>query len=761
MKDVNFQQDVAQRESELSSLEQVLGKGALMPFTPMCSGSRRILQSTQAEQVHVVSDPELPIIQTGFENQFGEYSSSFVEASANLRVVRMISKYTFNNLHFHEYILIVQNMYTYEYDIIHRKPYHHITETFGCIYDNRFIDSIAHAFLQRYQNHDDIYSIVSDKINPVIIPEKSVIRKSTAYDDYNNRCDGVNLLCGYIANEYTKEDSIIISESAAKKLSADVINPFEIHINDNDIPLNLYGGDYMYKIFPDVGGEIHNGILCALRRENNEHMLYSQTYERLKNLFPSDDVYYGGGVVVDVDVHSNNPDILENEYYQQFKYYHDDKIRFNREILETRDIIKASSPLAKFSSQMSKLCVTARKIIRGLPYANKNKKFSNIILKITTIKHCDIMPSDKMTNRFGGKGCVSQVLPDYMMPLLDNGKRLECLYTPPSVINRNNLAILFEQSLNFITDRILEDFRKIRDSRNGTPGWSEDCWNVYLELLSTVSDKLFDYICTLYKMFSTVERDKYISDLIDDDAIVLSLDNIGEVVDVDVLSDIYDRFEIPKYKVMVPMKNSRGEYRNVEARREIVAGRCYMWRLKQYSEDKVSAVSLASTNIRGENSKSNSKKMNKTIFSKTCIRFGNMETGNLLHLSPEIVITNLMINSASPNSRRSFVKMLYGDVFNIDMKLEPDASNRGVEIVNTKLATIGLKLMFTKKPKFTGRLFSKPDSLFEPLYQPMFTELKGVTKLFDTIGEPTTLFKETKTPLFKPSGEKEEMFKDA
>ena len=755
-------QDIAQRESELSSPEQMLGKGALMPFTPMCSGSRRILQSTQTEQVHVVTEPEMPILQTGFENQFGEYSSSFIRSDADLRVVKMISKYTFNNLHFHDYVLIVQNMYTGEYDVLHRKPYSHITETFGCIYDNRFIDSIAATFLSRYGHIENDYIVLGDMANAVIIPETSVIQKSTAFDDSNNRCDGVNLLCGYIAKEHTKEDSIVISASAAKKLGADMINLFSIHINDNDIPLNLYGGDVMYKIFPDVGEVINGGVLCALRRENNEHMLYSQTYERLKNLFVSDDVYYGTGIVCDVDVYSNNPDILDNEYYKQLKYYHDDKMRFNQELVNIREVIKKSSPLAKISPTLSKMFVLAKKIIEGVEYINKNKQFSNIILKITTIKHNDIMPSDKITNRFGGKGCVSEIVPDEMMPMLDNGKRLECAYTPPSVINRNNLGILFEQSVNFITDRILENFKQLRDKNGNKVGWSEPCWDTYLELLSTLSDKLFDYIHALYKAFEPHERDRYINNLIEDDAIVISLDNISEVLDIDKLAYIYEKFDIPKYKVMVPIKNSRGEYRYVQARREIVASRVYIWRLKQYSEDKVSAVSLASTNIRGENSKSNSKKMNKTIFSKTCIRFGNMETGNLLHLSPEVVITNLMINSASPNARRSFVKMLHGNVFNIDMKLEPEASNRGVEIVNTKLATIGLRLQFIKKPKFKKPLFVKNEDLFTPIYDPLFTDYdKGVVKLFEDIGKPLPLFKGIKTPLFTPCDKgKDKLFEE-
>ena len=56
------------------------------------------------------------------------------------------------------------------------------------------------------------------------------------------------------------------------------------------------------------------------------------------------------------------------------------------------------------------------------------------------------------------------------------------------------------------------------------------------------------------------------------------------------------------------MIDSNGNYRFVKARRNIVVGKEYMFRLKQFAEEKFSATSLSATNIRGENTKSKANK---------------------------------------------------------------------------------------------------------------------------------------------------------
>ena len=56
----------------------------------------------------------------------------------------------------------------------------------------------------------------------------STIRKSLSYDEYNNRRDGVNLLATYMSNEATKEDGILISNTASIKLASPLIKKVPI-----------------------------------------------------------------------------------------------------------------------------------------------------------------------------------------------------------------------------------------------------------------------------------------------------------------------------------------------------------------------------------------------------------------------------------------------------------------------------------------------------------------------------------------------------
>ncbi|MBR6289155.1 MAG: hypothetical protein IKR19_07470 [Acholeplasmatales bacterium] len=69
------------------------------------------------------------------------------------------------------------------------------------------------------------------------------------------------------------------------------------------------------------------------------------------------------------------------------------------------------------------------------------------------------------------------------------------------------------------------------------------------------------------------------------------------------------------------------------------------------------------------------------------------------HLGVDVVISNMMIHSLSPQGRRLVEQMYTGDPFHIDVKLDSDSKNRSAEIANTYLKTVGRRLVFLKKPK--------------------------------------------------------------
>ena len=88
-------------------------------------------------------------------------------------------------------------------------------------------------------------------------------------------------------------------------------------------------------------------------------------------------------------------------------------------------------------------------------------------VRVRLIKKTKLMVGSKVTNRYGGKGVISIVVPDEKMPIMvePNGKqhRVEVVMNPYSTINRKIAGVLLEQSLGNIIHRIydlVEEYKK-------------------------------------------------------------------------------------------------------------------------------------------------------------------------------------------------------------------------------------------------------------------------------------------------------------
>lgn len=264
---LNLEKEMIKVDERINIPEERLGKELLMPFAPDTSGARKILFSMHTDQRMQLIHSEVPLISTGFENQLGEVSSSYKVADHDAEIIAKIPKYSMNpNLHY--YVIVIKD--NGELDVIDRIAYNHITESYGYLLDNTYLDS--------------------KKIGDTI-EKNDVIQKSRSFDKYNNRMDGVNLRTAYLACSDNTEDSILISKSAADKLVSPLIKKVSIVVNDNDILLNLYGDSEHYKVIPDIGEMVQHGILTAVRRENKDESLFSQSYENLRNIMLSDEKF--------------------------------------------------------------------------------------------------------------------------------------------------------------------------------------------------------------------------------------------------------------------------------------------------------------------------------------------------------------------------------------------------------------------------------------------------------------------------------------
>lgn len=690
---LNLSQEVREIEKRLPSQEYTLCKGLKQPFNNTNSGSRKIMQGIQMEQATQLLYPEAPIVSTGYENRFGELNSNFIRAESNYVVIDKIPKFQFNpGIH---YWVILLDTEKNELTCIERVGYKHITEFYGYLYNNDFLDNL--------QPGDGI-----DK--------DTVVQKTISYDEYNNRAEGINLTTMYIACEDVKEDPVVISESASQRFVCPLIDKVEVRINDNDILLNLYGEGKVYKTFPNINEDIKDGVLCAVRRElKDEEALFSQSWERLKTKMMNDRIYTVEGKIIDIDVFCNNPDKLDSVMYNnQIKYYYEQSLEFAKKFVEVVDayVNRQNSPIT-MSYDLQKMYQRCLDVVNRKQYIH-DKVFNNIVMYIYVQQELPLKVGDKITDRYGGKGVVSKIYPDNKMPhYLKNGKwvPVDVLYSKCTCFNRLNDGQVFETSITYAGWQLLQYIQE----NNIDPDTSYKYIWQYINLFNPeqANELLQTYRFTYKDSNSHVDpvlkeeefdRDMFVQSLIHDGYIMLCLEPISSGINIDKLAEIYKTFPfLNKYcPVCVPQEDSNGNYRMVRTYRDVSIGFKYIFRLKQLAIEKFSVVSLASTNIRNENSKSRMSKTHNARFASTPVRiFGEMETSTIsAHIGTDILYEEFMIASSSPAGRREHQRLLTGDPFEFNITLDKDATSLNADIGQAYLKTLGAVLRFGKIKKF-------------------------------------------------------------
>lgn len=671
-------QQLKEVDSRLEYPEQRLGKELAEPFPAAVSGARKLLYASQTEQAMSLIHPEVPFIQTGYENEFGRRSTSFKELGFDGLVVGKIEKFSFKP-GWHYYLLVYipdQNKLT----VLERVSYHHRTEEYG-------------------YNNDVVY-LDNKELNDTL-KRGDVWIKSTSTDEYNNRMDGVNLLTTYLATNLTTEDAIIISESGAKKMASNLISKEIIMVNENDIMLNIYGNDSIYKVIPDLLEPVQHDILAAIRRENKSEALYAQSYDRLRDYTMSDEKIIGGGRIVDINVYSNNPQLMtESIYNSQLNIYYQDSLRYMKELVQNVEELKTKYPDVKLSSELDMMYTKSYQILSGYKIDYNDSIFSNIIIEVSMEEYNEIHEGDKLTNRYGGKGVVSKIFPDELMPKRADGSPVELIFNQGSTPNRLNPAQLFEVELNNASSALLNYLaKKFNAPYENKEEFVESTLDTICEFESFISQKQADDFRQFVENSAPDDQFMIMHNIVfNDPVLVLSIMPIQENITIDVLDKIYKRFPMCKMrKALTLIKDSTGKFREVPTLNPILIGHQYFYRLKQYGKEKFSVTSLSFTDNKNENSRNKSSGQTKGVFTNTPIKFGNMESGLFSHIGNTINVMMLMLYSSSPHARRLTKKLLTDSPFKIDLKLDRNSKSRKAEIFTVMLKAIGLRLLFVKR----------------------------------------------------------------
>lgn len=719
--------------------EKILGICLTQPCEPLNSSSRKVMYAIQSTHRVNLVKPEIPLLATAYENHFGQKSASYITADSDQTVLFKIDK--FSNSPNHHYFLITLNDKN-EMDLIEVKSYNHSTEMYGYMYNNDYLNRLSPG----------------DNIR-----KDDTIRSSAAFDEYGNHMPGANLNCAYMALSKNTEDPVLVSKSASIKMSTVSIKKVELNINDNEIPINLYGDKNTYKLFPDIGEDINStGALIGIRQENKDESFFTQDIERLSSPMISDEVYKPmEGKVIDINVYCNrqitDDDDVFNCYCGQLRYYIDENKRFCREFTECMKNYIDNSNYKK-SYELSMLYTRCQMILNGAQFISDKNIFSNIFVEIYVYSEIPLRVGDKISNRFGGKGVVSEIRDDDMMPLMvGSNKPADLIWNQATCPNRLNLGQLVESSLNNISRSIINyiDTRVLH---------ADECFEMLLDFLKIISP---EYEAALKEYVdSNIEDDSMMLEMLgtflteNSDGFQLALKPISECVSFDTLREIYEKFPfIGTRTCFVPIRGSNGQIRFVESNKPSIIGQQYIYRLKQYAEEKHSATSLSSTNVRSENAKSRDSKLYLRARPSTPIKMGEMETSIEQNLGAEIVATNLMLNSSSPQGRRAAITLLQNDPYNVDIHLPENAKSRSVEKVNATMKTMGLVLRFEKIRKNKRPMMQKVSNV-SPMIQrvdvltPAIQRVAAVKPMIQRVGIIPVMPMMQKVSSVKPMFEK-------
>ena len=369
------------------NMVQMLGMSTLNWMN--VDSSRQLMFNSHIKQLLTLVNPDVPRIQTGFENTIGKYSNAYMKLEGTWEVKDVIKKFP-ELPNSHIYTVVFYNKKKDLYEMIEAPIAESLTEKFGYAYNISRMDEMKPG----------------DKI------KDEIIYKSTSFDDQMNYRLGKNATVFYSTSTDTLEDALVVRKGWADSIRSVEIDDVQVSVNTNEVLINLYGDDKNYRAFPNIGEEVNNSLLCAVRVVNNDHLLYDFQKKNMMTTMDTDAEYYVSkhAEVYDIDVYYNgDKDFPDNLFYQQIKYYYEAGNEYAHKLYRWADDIKKSG--SNYTDNVSH--IRSRYMHwndREYKWKNKDRAFANMIIQFKVRALVPLEYGSKITGRFGNKGVVSGIV---------------------------------------------------------------------------------------------------------------------------------------------------------------------------------------------------------------------------------------------------------------------------------------------------------------------------------------------------------------
>ena len=633
-----------------------LAQELLQPMTCRTDPGRTNMMISHMSQALVLTNPEPPRVFTRFENQVGQINSAEKFLPDDATIISVFEK---NPL---------QSVYALQYkdgtfDILFTTPYLHLTEAIG------------------YKINRS--EILGREVGETL-PQGTCIAGWNGIDASGNLCLGTNLRAAYVAERgMTYEDAIVISETASEKLAHHMVNRFRVLIKKDQLLINLFGNfdKNEYKSFPDVGERITDGILLSKRTIESKSSLVTLSDIALSKVdFALDDVIYTNGQVVDIDIYTN----LRTEELERHSYWS----QISKYVQRWRDlqtwVIEIFKPIVEsdaFYTEDVAFWLSRMVSSQALGWKQDNQEFEGVLIDILVADSIPAVNGSKITNRFGGKGVISEIRPDSEMPKDHMGRPLEVLLNTMGVMNRLNPSQLFELELNAIAEVVQE---KVRNAYLDDK--LDEAWSIHQKFLNKAAP---GFAAHLEATLDEESRREYLSELANGSSpIRIHQPPFWDVISLETMKELYEDY----WEEGMGVQGTENS---------IVSGPVYVFKLKHEPAAKLSARSSGKISMGGLPSRDLQRNRDGlTPHSTTPLRLGEQEVGGLLAgASPEAVDKLIRAYSTDSAARESIITTLLtqNPFTGESVTKQDDSISRTRAGMSAYLGSIGLKLESLEK----------------------------------------------------------------
>lgn len=481
----------------LGSNEWMGSCNCLFAFTNNNSPSRAAMDASHLPQAVVLNTPDIQMISSGADR---EYAKTLFDIKLDgteggmVQVIKIIDKYR-----------RAGDNYT-----LRDNPETHV------FYIDLSTDEVRVAVVPTYYYHHMYFGfryirtkVCNNLREGYEYPANTILATSPQANlEHGTYMPGVEAITAMGSFPGVVEDGIIISESFANRASSRRYGTISVNFGRDAYPLNLYGDDKNYQIFPEIGECIRkDGILMALRDRDLDpdddgsdlhdavslNAPIAMTPKALREVDPyGDKIYYGisGAKVIDVTVYHGHDSAVRHmpsgmgdqpkRYFENKRDFYDDELMQFYDVL-ARSGRKLSHPLHRLITKTLQLSHKHLQKRNRVTYRREPLQEWRVTITYEIIE--PIRQGHKLTCLSAGKGVVCDILPDHLMPLDKYGRRVEVLIDDNSTIHRMNTGRLWSSEL---AEYIVQQRRYIQDQL----------------VLTNNIEQTFDELLRLYKVAS-------------------------------------------------------------------------------------------------------------------------------------------------------------------------------------------------------------------------------------------------------------------